>query len=485
MSIQQGVCGYGAGAFAAWKGEVGDDRLFFSQFNGTKWTPQATIGGNSSVGPALAVLGNSMYGAWKGENSDERLFYIKLTGSTWSTQQVIPGVASSVGPSLATLGSNLYAAWKGSGSDQSLWYASFNGTTWSAQAQIPGTASSIGPSLAAFGGKLHAAWKGSNNDQSLWYACFDGSKWTAQTQIPGTASSVGPSLCAYNGKLYAAWKGVTGDSGLYYATFDGTKWSAQVNIPGVASSIGPALGESGGMLHAVWKGSGNDQSLWYSCFDGTKWTAQATLGGNTGQDLPQNIGVRMQYQLADDWCWIAVATSVNHFYNPASPVTQCALATTLGQKFHPASCPANSSACPTAAAIAAVPGTAALLADPYSKSALYVLDKPQLGVLPAYLGMTGGVGDSLNACGNVQNYPGQNSITLAQITSELAAGRPVAVDIGWPSGGQHVVLIVGVIDDVILICDPIYGETYVQFELFPSTYQGGATLVGACLTKPA
>jgi hypothetical protein len=46
MGIQQGLCGYGAGVFAAWKGEVGDDRLFYSQFNGTKWTPQATIGGN-------------------------------------------------------------------------------------------------------------------------------------------------------------------------------------------------------------------------------------------------------------------------------------------------------------------------------------------------------------------------------------------------------------------------------------------------------
>jgi hypothetical protein len=36
---------------------------------------------------------------------------------------------------------------------------------------------------------------------------------------------------------------------------------------------------------------------------------------------PRNIGLRMQYQETGEWCWIAVATSINHFYNPASTWT--------------------------------------------------------------------------------------------------------------------------------------------------------------------
>jgi hypothetical protein len=486
MGIEQSISNHSGSLFAAWKGEVGDDRLFYSRFNGTMWSPATTIGGNSSVGPALAGLGNSLFAAWKGEHSDERLFFTKLIGDTWAPQELISGAASSVGPSLSNFGTRLYAAWKGSGSDQSLWYASFDGTKWSAQAQIQGTASSVGPSLCAFGGKLYAAWKGSGNDQSLWYAPFDGTKWSTQAQIPGTASSVGPSLCAFGGKLYAAWKGSSNDQSLWYASFNGIKWSVQANIPGVASSIGPALAEFDGKLYAMWKGSSNDQSLWYASFDGTKWSTQAKIPGNTGQDLPQNIGLRMQFQESGDWCWIAVATSINHFYNPASTVTQCALVTPIGHSDHPENCPSNTSACPSPAAIASVPGLAAILTDPYSMNAQNALENPGLGILRGYLNMTGGVGDPLKLNGNAQGYPGQGSVTLDQITSEIAAGRPIAVDIAWKSGsGQHCIAIAGVLDDMLLICDPFYGESVIQYESFPSSYQGGATLVGVNLTKPA
>ena len=45
---------------------------------------------------------------------------------------------------------------------------------------------------------------------------------------------------------------------------------------------------------------------------------------------PRNIGLRMQYQETTEWCWMAVATSVSHFYNPASTWTQCQVMTVVG-----------------------------------------------------------------------------------------------------------------------------------------------------------
>ncbi|MFY9724745.1 MAG: hypothetical protein WAJ87_04580 [Bryobacteraceae bacterium] len=479
MSICQGLCSYDGELYGAWKGEVGDDRLFYSHFNGTKWATQGSVAGNSSVGPALAVFGDSMYAAWKGEHSDERVFFTKLSGSSWMPQTQIPGVASSGGPSLAHFGGKLYAAWKGSGSDESLWYASYDGSKWSAQAQIPSVASSIGPSLSGFSGELYAAWKGSANDQRLWYATFDGSGWSAQAQIPVAVSSVGPSLAAFGGKLYAAWKGDSSDQNLYYASYDGSGWSAQAQIPGVASSIGPALAKFNGDLYAMWKASDGDQNLWYASFDGTKWSAQAIGPGNTGQDLPQNIGLRMQYQETKDWCWIAVATSVNHFYNPSSTATQCGIMTTVGQAINGFS--PSTSACPDAAHIASDPGLAAILADPYTETAHNVLDNPSLGIPTEYI-KTGGVADALNVHGN-WNGPRLSSITLAQINTEIGAGRPIAVDIKWKSKGAHCVAIAGVLNDMLLICDPIFGETVIQYELFPTAYRGGASLENACLTK--
>ena len=155
--------------------------------------------------------------------------------------------------------------------------------------------------------------------------------------------------------------------------------------------------------------------------------------------------------------------------------------TTIGHNIN--GFPANTSACPSAAAIASVPGLAAILADPYLANAQNVLDNPKLGIPSEYI-KSGGVGDALNVNGNWQGS-GQNSITLDQINTEISAGRPIAVDIAWNSGGQHCIAIAGVLNDMLFICDPAYGESVIQYESFPSAYQGGAKFVSVCLTKHA
>ena len=205
-------------------------------------------------------------------------------------------------------------------------------------------------------------------------------------------------------------------------------------------------------------------------------TTQVPLSGNSGQDLPENIGLRMQYQETSEWCWIAVATSINHFYNPASTVTQCELRTAVGHMI--GGFPGN--ACPAATAIANVPGLAAKLADPYAKTALYALDNPGL-VLPYRDNHPGNVADALKVNGNLNLT--EPSIALTRIVSEISAGRPIAVDIKWNQGGQHCVAIAGVLNDMLLICDPIRGESVIHYESFPSAYQSGASLMAVCLTK--
>jgi hypothetical protein len=485
MSVLQGLCSFNEKLYAAWKGEVGDDRLFFSCFNGTQWDAQQTVGGNSSAGPALAILENSLVASWKGENSDERVFFSELTDSSWDAQTQIPApVASSFGPSLADFEGKLYAAWKGSENDQSIWFSSLSGSAWSAQAQIPGVESSVGPSLAVFEGKLYAAWKGSTGDQRLWFASFNGSAWSAQAQIPGVESSVGPSLAVFEGKLYAAWKGSTGDQRLWFASFNGSTWSAQAQFPSpIASSVGPSLAGFDGKLLAMWVGPNGDQQLWYASFDGANWSTQETGPGNSGQDLPQNIGLRMQYQESTNWCWIAVATSINHFYSPGSIVTQCEIMTGVMRNLNIPGGPC----CPPAATLASNAALSSLLNSPYSASALYALDQPDSG-MPIACNRSGGVGDALDVNNNWNNPGGnrndsQGSVTLERVQTEIGAARPIACDIAWTGGGQHCVAIAGVLNDVLLICDPIYGETVIQYEDFPTGYQGGAVLNSVCLTQ--
>jgi hypothetical protein len=195
--------------------------------------------------------------------------------------------------------------------------------------------------------------------------------------------------------------------------------------------------------------------------------------------IPNNIGLRMQYQETGEWCWIAVATSINHFYDPASTWTQCKIMTIVGQTIN--NFPPGTSACPSADVLAANPGLAAILADPYSKPAEFVLDNPAYRIDPEYI-KSGGISDPLKVTGNwASNQPA--NLGLDQIASEVNAGRPVTADITWFSGGSHVVAIAGVLGDSLLVLDPVNGQSVVRFGAFPASYFGGATLDDFTFTK--
>jgi hypothetical protein len=195
---------------------------------------------------------------------------------------------------------------------------------------------------------------------------------------------------------------------------------------------------------------------------------------------PNNIGLRMQYQEANLWCWIAVATSVSHFYNPSSPWTQCQVMTVIGQNIN--GFPTDTSACPSAQVVAANPALAAALANPYDKAAEYILDNFTYMVDRRYL-KSGGVTDALKTTANYDSYHGP--LPLDQIAAQIDAGRPVVASITWLDGsGTHFVAIAGVLGDSLLILDPIAGQSVVRFGDFPGTYFSGATLDGYAFTKP-
>jgi hypothetical protein len=309
MGVLQGLVGYNGNLYAAWKGEPGDDRVFFSRWNGNgNWMSAGTIPGATSAGPALGVFNGSLYTASKGEWSDPRLFLAKYDGSNWNASGQIPNAYSDVGPALCTFATEsvpakLLAVWKNV-FDQNLYFATYDGSNWSQQSQIAGVASSVGPSLATFAGKMYAVWKGEGADQRLWFASYDGTNWSGQSQIPGVGSSVGASLAGAYNKLYAVWKGEGSDERLWYADYDGTKWSGQTQIPTGASSEGAAIAEFNGNLYAMCKGSGSNVSLYNAEFNGSTWSGWASdIPGNTGPDSvtlqTAPAGGRLNYTIAD------------------------------------------------------------------------------------------------------------------------------------------------------------------------------------------
>ncbi|WP_133223337.1 hypothetical protein, partial [Paracraurococcus ruber] len=115
------------------------------------WTSQQVgIGGGSASGPSLAVFQNRLYAAWSGANGDQRMFWSSFDGQNWSPQQVGIGGGSASGPSLAVFQNRLYAAWSGANGDQRMFWSSFDGQNWSPQQVGIGGGSASGPSLAVF-----------------------------------------------------------------------------------------------------------------------------------------------------------------------------------------------------------------------------------------------------------------------------------------------------------------------------------------------
>ncbi len=264
--------------YMAWKGEERDERIFFSDFNGSTWTPQRQVPGvGTNSGVALAVFEGKLYMAWKGEEEDQGIYWSSFNGTSWAAQKEVPGVASSTGPRIAVFNNALYMAWKGEEGDPGIYWSSFNGTNWAAQKVVPGVGTSVGPALAVYKNALYAAWKGEFGDQRLFYSHFNGSTWAPQQLIPGN-SSEGPSLAIFNNALYAAWKGEFGDQRLFYSHFNGSTWAPQQLIPG-NSSVGPGLSVFNNALYAAWKGENGDERIFYSHFNGSTWSPQQQVSG--------------------------------------------------------------------------------------------------------------------------------------------------------------------------------------------------------------
>jgi hypothetical protein len=117
--------------YSAWKGVDGDTRMFWSVFDGKLWSPeQQGVGVGTSRGPALATYRTSdlqqrLLAGWKGVPGDNRMFWSTFDGSTWSAEQQGIGVGTSDGPALASFNGRIIGAWKGVPTDIRMFWSSF------------------------------------------------------------------------------------------------------------------------------------------------------------------------------------------------------------------------------------------------------------------------------------------------------------------------------------------------------------------------
>lgn len=154
-------------------------------------------------------------------------------------------------------------------------------------------------------------------------------------------------------------------------------------------------------------------------------SAGGSAGGSPGLDW------EVEYQQQTNWCWAAVATSVNHYYTRSSVPTQCEVVNGVLRRTDCCSSP-----------------------DSGNCNVPYYLDR------------------ALGYLNNLQSVGPQG--TYQQAAQAISSSTPLCIRIGWSGGGGHFIAVNGVQDNnLISITDPWYGDSMVTFDtLVNGTYQG-------------
>jgi hypothetical protein len=196
-------------------------------------------------------------------------------------------------------------------------------------------------------------------------------------------------------------------------------------------------------------------------------------------------GLQMQYQQMSNWCWIAVATSISHYYDPASTWTQCSL--TTAQLQASASLHMRGRCCPDAQLLASTPGLAQQLANPYSSSSEYALEgvNSKLAATPTGIcNHSGDIAKALTQTGNLNHDTGSVA-GIADLLNELSAGRPVCIGITWSDGASgHYIAATGVeLPDTVIVEDPVYGSSALPYQTLASSYKGSGSWTDSLTTQ--
>lgn len=149
-------------------------------------------------------------------------------------------------------------------------------------------------------------------------------------------------------------------------------------------------------------------------------------------DLPFS----MQQQQQTEWCWAATSSSVSVYYDPSnSPWTQCKV---VNAEQSQNTCCQNGGSSPC--------------------NQPWYLDK------------------SLTRTRNYDHYTTGN-LSINDLDTELAKGRPVGTRIGWSGGGGHFMVLAGasVSEKRVHVHDPIYGDQDYDYDAYCNSYQGSGT----------
>jgi hypothetical protein len=174
----------------------------------------------------------------------------------------------------------------------------------------------------------------------------------------------------------------------------------------------------------------------------------------------KRIRFRIQQQELSEWCWAAVAVSVERYYDRASTLEQCDVANKVLPEQYPAvPLPKSDSAC-----------CCQCCCDPDScnKPAELETALKKIHKWRATLVRSLAPDESIVSPG---------TLTFEEVRREIDRGRPVCVGITWKSGGGHFLVVRGyrLLSSgarQVYVADPLNPSALVDFDEFTLAYFG-------------
>jgi len=158
---------------------------------------------------------------------------------------------------------------------------------------------------------------------------------------------------------------------------------------------------------------------------------------------PSNpLSFTIEHQQQTEWCWSATSVSITRYFNQTSSWQQCTLANaTIGRQ-----------TCCT-------DGKNPECNQPWN------------------------LVDPLTIVRNFQSTE-ERRLTLTEVRSAIDDGRPLCLRIEWYGSGGHFVVIYGYSNNTILVADPLFGYSAIEYDKFPDQYQDRGKWTGTYWVQP-
>jgi hypothetical protein len=235
--------------------------------------PPSAIGAAASTAARPALVGGASGDViFRGSvNGDQRYYWSHFDGSAWGAIATQGNFLSTLAPTAVRAGGAVHAIF--AGTDDNLWDGVVQATGGGASTQLTGNTSALAPAAAvAPGGAVHVVYSGTNQ-HLYWFVASTPA--TVHDLCDGQAAGcfiltdAAPALAfGSDGSAVAVWHGTDGK--LYGSRLVGTQWGAAALVSGGDTTALPA---------AIAGGAGAIVDVVYVRSDGTPRHAQLTASG--------------------------------------------------------------------------------------------------------------------------------------------------------------------------------------------------------------